>query len=204
MKKYVFATVVAALVIGVIVVVAATSLLSGQQQRGAGESMEPTQEESAPSTSGVPGDKGSDGEVSPRPDCPAGPVAGVELNCLGGQETSAPADKGVTVVNLWAWWCEPCRTELPLLEQVATSHPEWQVVGVHADGDAGKGAAFLSDRGIDLASYQDSDNAFAGAHGLPGVIPITLVVVDGEVTETFIKPFESVAEIESAVEGALA
>lgn len=197
MRKYLFATVVAALVIGVIVVIAAASLLSGHSQRS-GENREPAQgNEASPSTVAL------GGEVASRPDCPAGPVAGVDLDCLGGQDSLPPADEGITVVNLWAWWCEPCRTELPLLEQVAKTHPDWQVVGVHADGDARKGAAFLSDRGIDLASYQDSDNAFAGEHGLPGVIPITLVLVDGQVKGTFIQPFESVEDIESAVQGAL-
>ncbi|MGO2612340.1 TlpA family protein disulfide reductase [Corynebacterium flavescens] len=200
MRKYLFATVVAALVIGVIVVIAAASLLSGHSQRS-GENREPAQgNEASPSTGALGGE---DGEVASRPDCPAGPVAGVDLDCLGGQDSLPSADEGITVVNLWAWWCEPCRTELPLLEQAAKAHTDWQVVGVHADRDARKGAAFLNDRGIDLASYQDSDNAFAGEHGLPGVIPITLVLVDGQVKRTFIQPFESVEDIESAVQGAL-
>lgn len=142
--------------------------------------------------------------VPQRPDCPAGPVAGVELPCLGGDMGDAKAtDEGISIVNIWAWWCEPCREELPYLEQVAESHPEWNVVGVHADRNAGNGAAFLNDLGVDLPSYQDDSNLFAGTLALPGVIPITLLVVDGEVQERFIRPFTSAEEIETSVTEAL-
>lgn len=112
-------------------------------------------------------------------------------------------DEGISIVNIWAWWCEPCREELPYLEQVAESHPEWNVVGVHADRNAGNGAAFLNDLGVDLPSYQDDSNLFAGTLALPGVIPITLLVVDGEVQERFIRPFTSAEEIETSVTEAL-
>ena len=142
--------------------------------------------------------------VPQRPDCPAGPVAGVELPCLGADMGDAKAtDEGISIVNIWAWWCEPCREELPYLEQVAESHPEWNVVGVHADRNAGNGAAFLNDLGVDLPSYQDDSNLFAGTLALPGVIPITLLVVDGEVQERFIRPFTSAEEIETSVTEAL-
>ncbi|MFL9598941.1 hypothetical protein, partial [Aeromonas veronii] len=72
------------------------------------------------------------------------------------------------------------------------------VVGVHADSNAANGAALLGDLGVDLPSYQDSDGTFAGTLGLPGVIPITLVVRDGEVVEKFVKPFTSAEELEKA------
>nr|WP_233189810.1 TlpA disulfide reductase family protein [Corynebacterium sp. J010B-136] len=147
----------------------------------------------------------STSEVATRPDCPAGPVAGVELPCLGGETSPDNAtDSGISIVNIWAWWCEPCREELPYLEEIAQAHSEWNVVGVHADRNAGNGAAFLNDLGVDLPSYQDDSNLFAGTLSLPGVIPITLLVVDGEVKERFIQPFKSTEEIETTITKALA
>lgn len=139
--------------------------------------------------------------IAKRPDCPVGPVAGVDLECLGGQNSTEL--KSVTVVNLWAWWCGPCRDELPLLEEVARTHPEWTVVGVHADTDSAKGADFLNELGNGLASYKDEDNRFAGTLGLPGVIPITLVLKDGEEVGRFVQPFESEEDIVEAVNSSL-
>ena len=154
----------------------------------------------------IAGGTAGDQDVAERPDCPAGPIAGVDLECLGGDDAGEgdKADEGITIANVWAWWCEPCRAELPYLQKVAETHPEWQVVGVHADKNAGNGAAFLNDLGVELPSFQDSDNKFAGELGLPGVVPVTVVLKDGEVRKQFAQPFSSAAEIEKAVEEAIA
>lgn len=213
-KKSVVLSVVVAIVLTIGVIFAAMSILNSDS----GSAPEDVNAEGAlaeeTATAEASGQEEADGETSAsnsaqdnvpqRPDCPAGPVSGVELPCLGGDMGDAKAtDEGVSIVNIWAWWCEPCREELPYLEQAAESHPEWNVVGVHADRNAGNGAAFLNDLGVDLPSYQDDSNLFAGTLALPGVIPITLLVVDGEVRERFIRPFTSAEEIETSVTEAL-
>ncbi|MGD7002159.1 thioredoxin domain-containing protein [Corynebacterium halotolerans] len=159
--------------------------------------------ESAPEPSAAPV-AGAD-----RPDCRASGVAGVDLPCLGGGNgaTAAdtqPAGTEASVVNLWAWWCGPCRDELPILEEFADAHPEYDVVGVHADAHPDNGIALLEDLDVALPSYQDNDNLFAGTLGLPAVVPITLVVVDGEQVAMFPQPFKTVAELEAAVSEAVA
>lgn len=140
-----------------------------------------------------------------RPDCPVHAIGGVELPCLGGNEAqeSAPGPNDVTVVSLWAWWCAPCREELPLLEEYAAAHPELSVVGVHADQKAAAGVALLDELGVDLPSYQDSTGAFAAAQNLPQVVPILMVFRGEQRIGMFAKPFTSVEEIEAAVEEVL-
>lgn len=110
-------------------------------------------------------------------------------------------DEAVTIVNMWAWWCQPCREEIPYLEEVQKQHPEWQVVGVHADQNAKNGAGMLDEMGVDFVSYQDSHNKFATALGLPGVIPITIVYVGDTQKKVFAQPFRSADEIIESIEG---
>ncbi|PAT10637.1 TlpA family protein disulfide reductase [Corynebacterium hadale] len=190
-KTAVVASVVGALVVTCFVVAGAVALLrgggSGDEVRGKGETGASISEE-AP--------------VAQRPDCVAGGVGGVELPCLGGADV--PGERaGVTVVNVWAWWCEPCRTELPVLERYAADHPDVEVVGVHADRQAAAGADLLNELGVELSSYQDSDNSFAGQLGLPGVVPITVVFRDGEQVGTLAQAFESEEALASAIDGVL-
>ena len=186
MKKYVFGTVIAAIVIAVLVVVGVMQLRG--DDTGAGESAQAPGMES-----GTAGDQ----DVAERPDCPAGPIAGVDLECLGGDEAGQgeKADEGITIANVWAWWCEPCRAELPHLEEVAESYPDWKVIGVHADKNAANGAAFLNDVGVDLPSFQDPDNS---------LVPVTVILRDGEVIKQAAQPFTSADEIEKTVKEALA
>lgn len=196
-RQVIWSGIVAALLTVVLVAIALNAL----HDAPSGSEPQAATSKSAQGGAGV-GDAGTEGaspSVGTRPNCPAGPVAGVELDCLGGAAGGRSADHGVTIVNVWAWWCEPCRDEIGYLDRLAAAHPDWQVVGVHADANAANGAAFLNELGATLPSFQDSHNTFAGTLGLPGVIPITLVVVDGKVTQRFIQAFKSADELDAAV-----
>ena len=80
----------------------------------------------------------------------------------------------IVLLNVWATWCVPCRTEMPALDRLQASlgGPEFAVVPISIDrGGAAKVAGFYSDIGIqNLAIYVDaSGNALRdiGAVGLP-------------------------------------
>lgn len=153
-----------------------------------------------------------------RIDCPTGDgtspqdseLADVVLPCLtdggGAAETSmAQALAGKpTLVNVWAWWCQPCRAELPVLAEAAAKHPEWNIVGVHANGQGQAGADLLADLDARLPAFQDSDGAFAAATELPSVIPVSVIYrADGSRASFHPGEITSVEELEELMGAAV-
>lgn len=137
-------------------------------------------------------------------------LAGIELPCLtSGKGETADLGQALagkpTVINVWAWWCEPCRAELPHFDTLAQEHPEWNVIGVHLDKKAQAGADFMDDLGVKtLPAYEDSNHTFDTATELPKVVPITLVYnPDGTRAKMYPQVFREYEDLEDAVESAL-
>jgi thiol-disulfide isomerase/thioredoxin len=95
--------------------------------------------------------------------------------------------RGRTVlVNLWATWCVPCRTEMPALESLQTrlGGPNFEVVAVNIDTrDPEKPKKFLKDANLTRLGYFSDQKAkvfqdlkvIGRALGMP-----TSVLVDGQ------------------------
>ncbi len=111
----------------------------------------------------------------------------VGFHDLSGAERRLSDWHGRTVLlNLWATWCIPCRTEMPALDQLQGSlgGPRFEVVAINIDTrDPSKPHSWLEEVGVhQLAYYADpsakafQDLKLAGrAIGLP-----TTVLVDPE------------------------
>jgi thiol-disulfide isomerase/thioredoxin len=65
----------------------------------------------------------------------------------------------VTLINLWATWCVPCRKEMPALDALEgkLGGPGFSVVAINVDtGDRAKPRSFLGEIGVThLAYYED-------------------------------------------------
>jgi thiol-disulfide isomerase/thioredoxin len=136
----------------------------------------------------------------------AGPAAlrGVVVECAadGSPVDVAPALAGSRVVlNLWAYWCGPCTTELPAMaEYQRRVGPGVVVVTVHQDENETAGLLRLADLGVRLPTLQDGRRRIAAALGVANVMPATVVLrSDGSVAETLPRAFASADEIAAAV-----
>ena len=83
------------------------------------------------------------------------PRAGTDftLPALGGGSASLADFQGrYVLVNFWAVWCTPCRTEMPALERLAhlMEAEGLQVLGVHVGPSAAKAATFVERTGLDF------------------------------------------------------
>jgi cytochrome c biogenesis protein CcmG/thiol:disulfide interchange protein DsbE len=101
------------------------------------------------------------------------------LPLLRGRGTRRLADyRGrVVVLNVWASWCEPCKTETPLLERLQRqiSARGGTVVGVTYKDLTGDAEAFVRRYGLTYPVLRDVSGDFAQAFGVTGV-PETFVL----------------------------
>ncbi|MDV8002237.1 TlpA disulfide reductase family protein [Rhodococcus sp. IEGM 1408] len=135
-----------------------------------------------------------------------GPVAGLMVRCMddGDTTTLGKIQAGTPMlVNLWAYWCEPCRRELPAIRDAqATLGDSVRVVLSHTDPSETKGFDTLSALGIeDLISVSDPDEDLPTLLGAPPVLPLTVFVrADGTVAHVLVEPMDSEQDVLDAVE----
>ncbi|HSM01092.1 MAG TPA: TlpA disulfide reductase family protein [Acidimicrobiia bacterium] len=116
---------------------------------------------------------GSDGvaveDVPPLP-----PATPAEIQAL-----LAESDRPV-VLNVWASWCVPCRSEAPLLRAAADAHgDEIRFVGIDVRDDQDSARRFVAEFGLNrLVHYFDPTGAIPAGLGGRGV-PITFFFAPG-------------------------
>ena len=136
------------------------------------------------------GDDASSGIVLPDLELPALDAGGAPLD--------VEAIRGPAVVNVWATWCQPCRTELPAFQEVATARPDVRFIGVDSV-ETGDAREFLDSLGITYEQYVDDAGRLAEELGAAG-LPITVVVdADGAVSTAHLGPM-SVDDLEEALD----
>jgi thiol-disulfide isomerase/thioredoxin len=134
----------------------------------------------------------------------AGPLASVTVPCLGSEGTvplGAALAGHDTLLNIWSHTCEPCRDELPALQDYARQPGAVAVLGVQVDGSPQAGLALLTALRVRLPSVSDPDGVLRAALSAPPVLPLTyLVAGDGSVR--MVNPpvvFRSPDEVRAAV-----
>ena len=85
-----------------------------------------------------------------------------ELELLSGDGTLSSEDLegDVVVFNFWATWCEPCRAEMPDLEEMWQKYRDdgVQIVGVLVQDSAEGGRAFIDELGITYPTVYGHDS----------------------------------------------
>lgn len=136
---------------------------------------------------------------------------GFELVLFDGSTFRLDEHRGqVVVLNFWASWCEPCREEMPALQQsAATAGPDVVFVGVGAKTDRDSNAlAFVQEFGITYPAGRDTaggDPATGTIQTAYGVFafPSTFVIdADGRIDAVLLTPIDEAADIQPYIEDA--
>lgn len=145
-------------------------------------------------------------EVEP---CRAGDGANempdASLPCLGGgPDVRLDTLAGPAVVNFWASWCDPCRKELPVLQQASEQYAgRVAFVGVDlTDPQTEAAMQLIADSGVTYPQLADPGGALSGAPVLKRLVKVpttAFVDADGGV-EVVVAPIESVDELETLID----
>jgi cytochrome c biogenesis protein CcmG/thiol:disulfide interchange protein DsbE len=118
------------------------------------------------------------------------PAPDVSLTQFNGQQLRLSDYRGsIVVLNFWASWCDPCKAEAPLLQNIDPSAiPEGQkvaVIGVDLKNDNPDNArAFIAEHGITYPTGQDS----GGDLPYRGPIEVAFGIAPNYPTTIFIRP----------------
>jgi cytochrome c biogenesis protein CcmG/thiol:disulfide interchange protein DsbE len=114
------------------------------------------------------------------PDFELPPLEGMNLPGLASSELKGG---GVTLVNVWASWCGPCRLEHPVLMDLA-KRGDIAVVGINYKDDAANARRFLASLGVPYRAIGVDQSGRTsidwGVYGVPETF-----VVDGKGTIRF-------------------
>jgi cytochrome c biogenesis protein CcmG, thiol:disulfide interchange protein DsbE len=96
----------------------------------------------------------------------------------------------VVLLNVWATWCGPCRTEMPSIEALhrAMGPKGLHVVAVSIDdpGKANDIRKFLKDFGLTFEVLHDSTQAIQAAYQTTGVPETFIIGADGSIRKKVI------------------
>ncbi len=92
----------------------------------------------------------------------------------------------VVLVNFWASWCPPCKTETPWLVDLHRRYADrgFTVIGVTFDGDWAKANAFAASAAIDYP-LAAGDDAAAKAYGAESLPVSVLIDAEGHIAARF-------------------
>jgi thiol-disulfide isomerase/thioredoxin len=110
----------------------------------------------------------------------SGPAPAFSLSARGGKTINLAQFKGqVVMINFWASWCGPCRTEMPILEDIYKKYKPmgFTMLAVNVEPDTAAAEAWLAklSKPVTFPVAFDTDSKVSKLYKVPGM-PTTVFV----------------------------
>ena len=134
------------------------------------------------------------------------PAPDFELQTMEGVPVQLSDLRGkVVVLNFWATWCPPCRTEMPALQQVYAAYQTrgLEVLAINMQEGSAQATAFARESGLTFPILTDPEGAVSSRYRVTS-LPTTLFLDrQGVIREVAVGGPLSHAYLESQVAGLL-
>jgi peroxiredoxin len=107
-----------------------------------------------------------------------GAAPGFELNAMGGKQLGLNELRGqVVLINFWASWCGPCRTEMPRLDALYRKYKAAGVslVGINVEPDSAEALNYLKSTPVTFPILFDTDSKVSKLYDVAGM-PSTVIL----------------------------
>lgn len=95
------------------------------------------------------------------------------------------------VINFWAAWCAPCRTEMPLLDAAVRTHPGVAFLFVDERDDQSAARHFVGGLGLRSPVAADGDGSAGAAFGVQGLPTTVFIGAGGTIESTWAGQIDS-------------
>jgi thiol-disulfide isomerase/thioredoxin len=106
------------------------------------------------------------------------PAPAFRLDSMAGKPVSLDQYKGqVVMINFWASWCGPCRTEMPLLDKLHAKYKPmgFTMIGVNVEPDPSLAAKWLASTPVTFPILFDTKSEVSKLYAVAGM-PSTVII----------------------------
>jgi thiol-disulfide isomerase/thioredoxin len=106
------------------------------------------------------------------------PAPAFKLDSMAGKAISLDQYKGqVIMINFWASWCGPCRTEMPILEKLHAKYKPmgFTMIGVNVEPDSSLAAKWLAATPVSFPILFDTRSEVSKLYSVAGM-PSTVII----------------------------
>jgi len=110
------------------------------------------------------------------------------LKTLTGENLNITEQRGnIIVINFWASWCGPCRTEMPILQEFHDQYQDLGVAvwGVNVEQENQAGLDYIRELAVDFPIFFDASNEVSANYNVEAMPTTVIIDRHGKVRSVF-------------------